>query len=577
MKKTITTWLGLILAALVVPAGATVVGLRVTPSAFNANMTIDIEAELPPPGPRRGLPDGLPPFQEIVADAEPEVKVMPTAFTVTWDMECSTLSSFPATSARGEFRLNGLVIDTTGPLTAPGPCDAFQDTPVRETFTLTQKVIDAIVEQIIGGTSTDTLLNMRNSFNRTVNLEYARLWVDGGTGGLEESVAITVNGRVTAELNRSRLVAANGQVFGVSPVIPLTRTGVTPVNVNWTTTIEVVGDGTDLTIESPNIVFRTPSGQPLTTQAKPLTRNVLAGQTQALFNDSITVPATLASRARQANAGQIIMERRFSDGESEFVASVPLSIGTAGSAGFQVFRMDLRFTDDARVKVVEPDAPLQALVDINYNGTGQLIGRWEWAPLPAAGAPLFRPLPPAPADAVRPTDVDPSSRETLTLVREFLVSLQNTQLRSPPLPTHRIGQFVVRLVVQDPEVLFEEPVIRYAVTGNAVTDVSIERRPFQILGIRSPGTGAELTDDLRFAWGAAASEVTAYQIEFFADAETQNRLTGIVVPGDQTSAMVSRLARTHLPAGETYWWRVSAFGRDGNISARSEAQTIVVP
>ena len=581
MKKFAAIIFGLSVAPLVAPAEAAITQLTVTPSALTVNATVGVEAQIPPPGPRRGLPDGLPPFQDIVSDNDVEVRITPRVLSVTWSMSCDTNTSVP-TSARGEFRLNGQLIDTTGPLTAPPTCDAAGAQPpstARETIILTQKVVDALIAEIVGGVSTDTLIGMNNMLSRTVTLEYARFWVDldARRGGLEETVAITVNGRVNAELNRSRLVSASGQVFGAPPVVPLTRAGVTPVNVNWTTGVEVIGDGTDLTLESRNIVFRTPSGQQIGALAKPLTRQVLAGLTSVLFNESITVQSTLAARARQLDGGQILIERRFSDGESEFVASVPLSIGTAGSAGFQIFRMDLRFTDGARIKVVDPNAPLQALVDINYNGTGQLIGRWEWAPLPAAGTPFFRPLPPAPAQAVRPRDVDTASRETLTLVREFLVSLQNTQLRSPPLPTNQPGQFVVRLVVQEPEVLFEVPVIRYAVTGNAVTDMSIERRAFQAIGVRSPATGAELTDDLRFAWGAVPGDVTAYQIEFFADPTAQDRLTGIVVPGDQTSALVSRLARTHLPPGETYWWRVSAFARDGQVSAVSDPRTIVVP
>lgn len=565
-------------AMLALPAGAQVTQLAVNPSAVNANATIEIEAELPRPGPRRGLPDGLPPFQAIVSDSDIDVRIVPQNFSVTWTMSCDTASNFLPNSTRGEFRLNGQVIDTTGPLTAPPACDLSPPAPpsvAQETVRLTQKVIDAVVTAIVGGLSTDTLLNMGNVLNRTVSLTYARLWVDGPNGGLEEEVTISINGRVDAALNRSRLISATGQVFGGSPVIPLTRAGVTPVNVNWTTTIEVVGGGTDLTIESQRIVFRTPAGEQIGTLTRPLTRPVLAGLTSALFNESITVQSTLAARARQLNAGQILIERRFTDGETEFVASVPFSIGTAGSGEFQIFRMDLRFTDGARVKVMEPDAPLQALVDINYNGTGQLIGRWEWAPLPAAGTPFFRPLPPA--QGGRPADADPASRETLTLVREFLVSLQNTQLRSPPLPTSQPGQFVVRLRVDEPEVLFEVPVIRYAVTGNAVTDLSLERRPSSGIAIRSPATGAELTDDLRFAWRAAPGEVTAYQIEFFGDPATANRLAGIVVPGDQTSAMVSALARTHLPPGETYWWRVTAIGRDGRVTAASDPRTIVAP
>ena len=568
------------------PVAALFVDMRVIPAAVNITARVETEIELSPADIQRGLP----PLADLIPKSpRPRVRVSPTSFSVTWDPRCipdPNNNNLPESvqSAQGEFKYQGRVLATTGQLNSTMTCiNQFGQATVKETAMLPQAVIDLIVEELIDVPVADLLV--RPTARKTLTLQYTRDWVGSNVGRLQRMVTLVVNGTLNAEItqNQSRLERADARLLTPQSAAPISRAGFARASVMWTAGVEVMGKGSPLTISSQNLAIKTPSGEMLRTIAKPLTQPVPAGLRSVMFPaEMVAIDTAISQKARSLGANRIVLEREFTDGENRFRASVALSLAGAGSGAFQIFRVGLRFDDGSPEKVVAPgEQPLQAIVDINYNGTGLLRAQWEWARLPAAGRPFFQPLPPASSQTGRPTSIDFAVKETLPLIREFLMTLQRTTLKSPPLPTNEEGHYLLRLSIQSPEVLFVLPEIRYVV-AKAVADIPADARrvPLRPLRVIGPEDGAELIEDLQFLWGALPSEeVSAYRLELFegADTDMEKLVTGVVVPADTTNTQVSALAKQHLQPGMRYSWRITAIDKRGQLSAASPVRYLSMP
>ncbi len=557
---------------------ADVLDLRVTPDTVRLAIEVDASPEL------SGVPfDENQSLRDVVNLPQVRVRVVPSSFRVTWDPDCGGGANGAATSARGEFTFNGRLVATTGPLTAKATCDTLGDTPVPESVALPKPVVDAIVDELLDVPLRDLLA--RPTVRNRLQVLYTRLFTEAGQGAPARSVNLVVDGTLRAEVSTSRLVSVSGRMRSTNVNVPLVSQSPSTFNVDWTATAEIIGRGADLTVRSQNVEFRTAQGVLLLSVPRPLSRRLSAalGETAEIpFPDTISVPPSLANRARELGSNVILISRAFTDGQVTVVASVPVAITGAGSAAAEIFREDLRFADSSRIKVIDVGETLYAVADLNYRGLGQrLVATWEWARLPPAGSPLFVPLPrsttaegTAQAE-VRRDCVRRGGTPTTTRVSLGLIKLDRETLCTPPLPANEVGSYVLRLRIDEPEVAFEPPVIRYYV-GEAPPDLAAATRPPALsISISGPAVGAELSDQLRFAW-APVPGATYYRIEFFeAASEDSQMVTGIVLTPDQTAAAISRLAREHLSPGTVYW-RVVAIGPTGELTAASTRRSLVV-
>jgi len=191
---------------------------------------------------------------------------------------------------------------------------------------------------------------------------------------------------------------------------------------------------------------------------------------------------------------------------------------------------------------------------------------WEIAdPSSTLGTPVFRPL---------------------TLVRQQLAAGGRVTLHSPALPTNRLGLYLLRLRITDPQLPYETPMIRYFVMNEA--DMP---RPPAPMNQTAPDDNSNVGPQTQFGWTAMDS-AKVYQLEVYSmpaasvgdglpdlgggsDAEKNAAkisgppLTGMVVPAERTRTVLSALTLGHLRTGESYLWRVLALDDQGRVVGAS--------
>jgi hypothetical protein len=306
------------------------------------------------------------------------------------------------------------------------------------------------------------------------------------------------------------------------------------------------------------------------TITRTVSRTVVPGGT-AFISETVQIPRSVIQvmqRARDVN-GQLftsfILVRNFTDNTNTVTAAVNLYLtGGAGSL-LEIDRLALSFDDLSTERVVRKEDALKALVDIRFSGSGQLRGVWELAtPASTIGEPVF---------------------SALRLVRQSLVGNQDTRIKSPLLPTDREGVYLVRFLVTEPDTGFDPVYIRYAVTTAGASE-----RPRTDVHALAPGKGALITAETAFEWHTDA-QPRAWKLEIYpkpaADALDQlpdlgtaaesvavsrvdgPPLTGMLLPGDARTTVLSKLVWKRLESGRGYWWRLRAIGDDGSVIGES--------
>jgi len=216
-------------------------------------------------------------------------------------------------------------------------------------------------------------------------------------------------------------------------------------------------------------------------------------------------------------------------------------------------RLELRFPNNlSQLQVTERASLLQAELRVSHSGTGLLEGAWQVAePGSTAGQPVF---------------------STLRVVRQQLSRQQLNILNSPPLPTDKVGKYILRFCVRGIE---NADAIDISCTGIAVETVyqvvAADGLP-AVLELVAPDTG-DVSPDTAFAWQGNSGAV-AYQLQVYAIVAGSDStfVTGMMLPDSSTSTELSRLVLSRLETGKAYEWRVNALDGRGQSVGLSESR-----
>ena len=266
---------------------------------------------------------------------------------------------------------------------------------------------------------------------------------------------------------------------------------------------------------------------------------VLAGYTQVgyqrLFTDSATGTTAVATATFNINNASL------------------RDIRAPGSE-LEIKRLELQFPSNlSQLQVVEKEALLQAQVRLSYTGTGLLEGSWQIAePGSTAGVPVFN---------------------TFRVVRQQLSKQQLTVLSSPPLPTDKIGKYILRFCVNGIENSGSTDLTCTGVSVESTYQVIEGQRAPDPLAIKSPEPGF-INGETPFAW-APVAEAAVYQLQVHAivPGEDSVFVTGLMVPGSTNETPLSPLVLSKLKADRAYEWRVNALNGQGYLIAQSDKRT----
>lgn len=286
--------------------------------------------------------------------------------------------------------------------------------------------------------------------------------------------------------------------------------------------------------------------------------------TPASFTEAVQIPQSVIYRAQTKGGSRFTYRREFTDSTSPntpFAVSAVFDIGGSASGALNITRIALKFDDLSVARIGGREEKLYATAEISYTGTGLLSAVWEVAPVSSSSqSPVFFPL---------------------TTIRQYLSSGGLAVLQSPLLPTMNDGLYFVRLRVGRESIPTNQ--IQYQVQGYLSGEPS---EPPKNLLISNPPAQSRLSADTEFEW-VTVPGARAYQLELYRYAEnipgvstseiqTEQPVTGVLVPGSQEKVKLSVLTRNHLSFGVTYHWRVIAIGENGAVVAVSTARTIHV-
>ena len=360
--------------------------------------------------------------------------------------------------------------------------------------------------------------------------------------------------------------------FRVSAVAP------TNIVVTWRVVRIVSAVGT---LSSPGAVLSV-GGVSVASLGNPLSRAVGIGATTSTFTESLLIPQQAVYRAVKTGA-PLILSRTFDDGaggappDTETATLIPSG---PGSELLSVSRLDLKFDDQTRIKVVPKGTRLRAIAELNTTGQGVIQGVWEIALSPTTrGAPVF---------------------QTLSVMRQPVSSRRRVVVFSPPLPTNFEGTNILRLRITDPAPAFENPEIQYYITPESPRPEDVQP---SLMLVTSPSPGTPLTLTTRFAWQAVPG-AHLYKLELYGApsgpgevlAEEQSvppiileavpdtrsvadlrPLTGVIVPGTQTEIRLKDFSLAHLPPDRRYQWTVKAVDENGAVLGVSPPREIYKP
>ncbi|MDZ7736092.1 MAG: hypothetical protein U5P41_08305 [Gammaproteobacteria bacterium] len=356
-------------------------------------------------------------------------------------------------------------------------------------------------------------------------------------------------------------LSVNAAIVNVSPAPARTSTslnaGSATVNVTWQVQ-RVAQPNVGANVVSQNGRFLI-GGRVVDTVNRSLSRvfpGSPSGTEFATFTETVSVSRSLVVEA--ARRDQLLtFQRAFDDGTGSSSGEIVVAISGGAGGDFALTRIDLKFEDESRVRVLPGDESVRALAEINFTGSGILRAVWEIAgPASTAGEPIFRPL---------------------TIVRRNLAGGDRIIITSPQLPTDSQGLHVIRLRIEEPAADFALPILRYFVTESAAAADPV---PPSSVQLQSPTSGALLALDSEFTW-QPLPDGRAYMLQFYPaggpDEPEAPPLAAVLVPGDSHSTTVEPLTWRRFETGSRYRWRVRALGEDGSLIGLSGWREILTP
>ncbi|MBV1909887.1 MAG: hypothetical protein KUG78_11235 [Kangiellaceae bacterium] len=366
------------------------------------------------------------------------------------------------------------------------------------------------------------------------------------------------------------------------------NTGITR-NLVWTVTLsendalsrngEILAPNSIIALESVNqsLLVGAPTNRP----PQPVT-----------VNELLTITTNQAQTWWSANIRQLRYRRGFSDGsESSIAAELIINLvednRTTTQQGLGAFkvpsndlridRIELRFTDDSKVRFVEQHSLLQAELALSYKGIGTLRGYWQVAGSESiAGDPQFR---------------------NLSLVNEHLSALQQNKILSPSLPTNIVGRHYLRFCVTS---ISQSQLNQTSSTTcpSEIISTTIgyqifpEKKKTPLIQVLKPDTNFTKPDSL-FSW-PKIPETQVYQLQILKKREPDSYyseanlflsnanhsakefvlIRGMILPSSINETVLSNYVINSLVKNEPYFWQISAYNATGQLLAQSKALAI---
>ncbi|GGB97087.1 hypothetical protein GCM10011352_24040 [Marinobacterium zhoushanense] len=296
--------------------------------------------------------------------------------------------------------------------------------------------------------------------------------------------------------------------------------------------------------------------------ASPLTLNGVITPAGDITNESFSISGAQVKSWIDAGLSTIIIRRNFTDLSSApaggINADVRFSLSSSGlratreSGAFAVQRLQLSFSNQTSLAVVEPGQELFGYLDVDFSGTGILEGYWQLSePGGSDAAPLFR---------------------TLKLERQTLSSLQHLRLPSPRLPTGKTGKYLLRFCVID----------RNTTDGNAFNcpdEGKVVTVAYQVLAAPlGQIEEMQLSADTQpigpatpLHWSPVEHAVV-YQLQIFQAAgnNAPTFVAGMLLPSSTPGTSLSTLVLDKLNPHQQYLWRINALDSQGRVIGQSE-------
>jgi len=285
-------------------------------------------------------------------------------------------------------------------------------------------------------------------------------------------------------------------------------------------------------------------GQVIGVNRTPLTINL--NSSRPAVSESVAVPQSVLMAAQNAGTNRIIYRRTFSSQNlTPGSADSKVSLRTPASGELRITKMRIYFEQNNRplILVERNTRELTGVVEIHYNGSGELSGYW------LVGSRIIQ-------------------RVQKHIFYGKVLTLKTPS--APPLPTYSEGAHSLRFIITQPasaEQQIEFPEAIYHVEAKKAEIVTA-------ITLKTPVDKAEVdSTGALFSW-SEDHRISNYYLEFF-DADAQEPFfTAYTKQGNYQ--LVNKVIDLKFTKGDSFRWRVRGFNEAGELAGKSEEQTFTL-
>jgi hypothetical protein len=236
--------------------------------------------------------------------------------------------------------------------------------------------------------------------------------------------------------------------------------------------------------------------------------------------------------------------------------AITFNLTSTSGAAFGVTSYKLRFDHDQVSSVIKQGDELKATAYINVTRTGTIRGVWEVAmPSSTSGIPVYR---------------------TLRIVQRQLTGFASNPIESPSLPRSATGIYLVRFRFLEPVLSGDIPTLQYMVLARA--------NVLKTITLIEPTNRMTISGYPSFSWLPILG-VSAYKLEFIEshvdteqpkDVDEYIPVAGMMIPPDNTQAILNTSIVQKLQPGQTYWWHIIGLDEKGHYMAKSAWRSVQV-